>query len=98
MEPIARAWRGQERLWKVFWLYNFLLGSAVIAAIDAVPAEQVVLVIFILVTALAWAVWVGVSLWRCAFNSSWRGWGYIARGLVVLSVFLVCIGIFVPLV
>ena len=32
------------------------------------------------------AVWVLVAMWRCAFNVNWRGWGYIVRGILILTV------------
>jgi hypothetical protein len=98
LNAILASWKGKERLWKVFWIYNWLFGTAVGIGVEAaskalpVPAFLVVAVLV-----LIWAVWVTVSLWRCAFNSSWRGWGYIVRAIVVLAVIAIVfavIGIF----
>jgi hypothetical protein len=76
LKAILASWKGHERLWKVFWIYNWLCGTAVGIGVEA--AAKVLpwpALLVIAVFALIWAVWVTVSLWRCAFNSSWRGWG-----------------------
>jgi hypothetical protein len=87
MNAIKASWNGQERLWKVFWIYNWLFGIAIGLASEA--AESALprpVSLAVSVFGLAWAVWVTVSLWRCAFNADWRGWGYVVRAIVVLAV------------
>ena len=32
-----------------------------------------------------WFVWLTVSIWRCAMNSGWRGWGVLARLSIVAA-------------
>ena len=87
MDAIKASWNGNERLWKVFWIYNWLFGAAFDLAWQvAEPRLPVAAQAVLGLLALVWAVWVLVSLWRCAFNSSWRGWGYIVRGFVVVCV------------
>ena len=83
MKEVVMAWKGEEKLWKVFWLYNVLLGICFSKAFDFVPEESVSLTLILLALALIWTVWVMVSLWRCSFNTRWKGWGYLARALVI---------------
>jgi hypothetical protein len=94
LDAILASWKGHERLWKVFWIYNGLFGTAVgigVAAAAKVLPWPALLVIAVFV--LIWVVWVTVSLWNCAFNSSWRGWGYIVRAGVVLGIIAIVIAL-----
>ena len=80
MSWIKRAWRGEERLWKVFWVYGVLLAAglsiaAFIAKILLGPVGYIVLA----VVRIAYSIWLLVAQWRCAFNVEWTFWGYIAR-------------------
>jgi len=98
VDTIVASWKGNERLWKVFWIYNWLVGTAVGIGVEAASNSlpmSAFLVVAVLI--LIWAVWVTVSLWRCAFNASWRGWGYIVRavvGLAVIATVLAAAGLF----
>ena len=85
MGDLKNAWSGGERLWKVFWLYNMVLGTFLSVTFDVVAEENLLLLGLLSGVMIIWAVWVTVSLWRCAFNTDWRGWGYIVRALVLLS-------------
>jgi len=87
---VRGAWNGDTPLWKAFWLY-FVLGlnfgvliAGYVFGLVGIPSFAVWIVIAPAV------VWAAVSVWRCAFNARWRGWGYIAR--VVLIVQLVGVG------
>ena len=88
---ITEAWQGHEKIWKVFWIYHVLVSVSVGIALESYlnaflwKAGLAVSVAF-LIAALVWVVWCYVSLWRCAFNSRWSGWGYIVRAYVVLNV------------
>jgi len=95
MNEIKKSWKGEEKLWKVFWIYNFLLGGLInigIGQTEKLEAEYMLW--FLIIVTLIWVVWVSVSLWRCAFNASWKGWGYIVRGFLVLSLVIGCLAIF----
>jgi len=98
MNAIKASWTGNERLWKVFWIYNWLFGTAI--GVGSEAAEKALPWPALLVISLftvVYAIWVIVSLWRCAFNASWRGWGYIVRVMVVVTVIgmvLVGVGVF----
>jgi ankyrin repeat protein len=84
----------RTRAWKLFWL--FLVPTVLLAlALDTFVGRLLLLMLLIWLPAwlvigsvvgyallpLAAAVW----LWRCAFNSSSRFWGYANRGVAVLS-------------
>lgn len=79
---IKRAWKGEEKLWKVFWLYGvvggFLLNFVVGLAIGKGMVGFLV--------QLPYAIWIMVSEWRCAWNASAKFWGVIVRILVVFGV------------
>src|SRR3974390_125738 len=79
-----RAWRGEQPLWKVFWLYGVVTSSALIAIyviaffIDRVTLRQVLLFCFAPYTA-----WILVSVWRCANNTHEWFWTLLARFLTM---------------
>ena len=66
-DPFLRAWRGEERLGRAFWLYGVAGSCAILVfcliAIDgaSAAAHQVALLVFGLYT--CWAL---VSIWRSA--------------------------------
>lgn len=95
-EIILKGWRGEERMWKVFWFYyvlfsfviviaympKFILESQGVALSVTVHAAYSLTLLIVLV---AWLVWIVVSLWRCAFNNEWRVWGYLVRGMLIVQ-------------
>ena len=91
-ERITKAWSGQERLVVVFWGYYLVLSLIITALIPialglAGSAGGAKIALFLGVPLIiAYTVWVLVSLWRSALNCRWKGWGYMARVLVVLSI------------
>lgn len=97
MKDIKAAWKGEERLWKVFWIYNFLFGIALGIAMDHVPRFGLIIEAIVYTVVLIWAIRVFVALWRCAFNARWKGWGYVVRGVVVLGLVGLVISIFGPI-
>jgi hypothetical protein len=79
-----RAWRGEQPLWKVFWVYGVVTSGVLITFyviafyIDRIALRQVLLLCFAPYTA-----WILVSVWRCANNTEERIWGLFARLLTV---------------
>lgn len=79
-----RAWRGEQPLWKVFWVYGVAASTALITFyviafyVDRIALRQVLLLCFAPYTA-----WILVSVWRCAENTEERIWGLFARFLTV---------------
>ena len=82
-EPEIRAWRGAAPLWKVFWGYGVLASAVLIFLyVRAVYQDRVVVQQALLVCSACYAVWVLVSVWRCAKNAP-PFWGLLARWLTV---------------
>jgi hypothetical protein len=83
-EPEVRAWRGQQPLWKVFWVYGVAASSVIVALYaSAIYAGQRSLQQVLLLVFSAYTVWILVSVWRCADNARERVWGLFARMLTV---------------
>jgi hypothetical protein len=80
-----RAWRGEEPLYKVFWVYgvvvSFIMAIFFGAALYAKRAglQEALLVLFAVYT-----IWILVSVWRCAKNTQEAYWGLLARQLTVI--------------
>ena len=91
---ILRAWQGQERLWKVFWIYGVILGiilqviGSVVAALYGVALQIPALIFYIIYT-----IWLLVAEWRCAFNAEWKIWGYVVRILIIFGQIIIIIGV-----
>ena len=87
-QSLGGHWRGEARLASAFWLLGiaggFAIGLAVRLAETLAPRDEMLRTSAGLVL-LAYSVFTWVSVWRCAKNTSWIGWAYLARGCVVLS-------------
>jgi hypothetical protein len=93
-----RAWRGEERLWKVFWLYSVLGPIVAYLALIVVPLETKNIVIvsysyFFALLAVFNSMLV-VPLWRCAANTSWWLWTRLARIEVLLLIVQILVFVF----
>ena len=99
MNIIKKCWRGEEKLWKVFWLYGVLLKIVVRLALAGVAAISPVIAgilgIAVLLLAIPYIVWSLVSTWRCAFNVRQEFWGYMARIYVCVVPVLVIFGMLI---
>ncbi len=88
LEFLKKSWNGSEKLWKVFWLYYFLVNIVLNIALKMLPgffgSLPNLLAIPIMVIVWAYIVWILVSLWRCAFNTEWKVMGYVVRVIVVI--------------
>src|SRR5664279_2270012 len=79
-----RAWRGEQPLWKVFWVYGVVTSGVLITFyviafyVDRIALRQILLFCFAPYTA-----WILISVWRCANNTEERIWGLFARLLTV---------------
>src|SRR5664279_342464 len=79
-----RAWRGEQPLWKVFWVYGVVASGVLITFyviafyVDRIALRQVLLLCFAPYTA-----WIPVSVWRCANNTREKLWSLLARLLTV---------------
>jgi len=83
-------WQGRATLFSAYWFLG-VLGNIVFSAIAKVLAFQelhIVSVVFGMMW-IAYSVFALTSIWRCSWNTSWKGWGYIARTFVVIHVIIV---------
>jgi hypothetical protein len=101
MRWLKRAWQGEERLWKVFWVYGVAvscigfftalaveIGTAMSTGVVGTPSESTCFFVYdawLAVSSCYW-VWIIVSLWRCAFNVKQRLLGDGARILAACIV------------
>lgn len=80
--PELRAWRGQQPLWKVFWLYGVATSCALIAIyVFAFLSERAALRQILVLCFAPYTAWILVSIWRCSNNESF--WSLLARLLMV---------------
>lgn len=103
---ILKAWRGEESLRKVFWVYtvlgllpfsfllNFLQLVGVSAEKNGHSTNGLLSLMAVLgVIFLVYMVWAVGSLWKCSFNVKWKWWGYLSRAGVLWFVFLFVTGV-----
>lgn len=100
-DGIRTYWRGQGPLWKVFWLWG-VVGSWILAGLFgaawATLGMSWGLYTVTGVVMIAYTVWILVSVWRCARNSTTEHWGQIARFLTVAwALNIVLVGAFLGL-
>lgn len=100
LPPPIKVRKGEERLWKVFWLYNVtvvLLFSLIINFIRKIglslenhhdPTRLIMGIELVLgILYIAYLIRALISLWKCAFNVDTKVWGYLARLYVLMYVF-----------
>ena len=76
-------WEGKASLASAFWLVG-VLGGAVLRVLFHVLGSSE-LVFSRVAIWLPYTVFALVSIWRCAWNSKWEGWGQLARVIVVVN-------------
>jgi len=90
---LFKAWRGEERLWKVFWIQH-LIGTAVIgllfSALTIILVNafhyQIPIIVFkflAVILIVPYGILALCLLWKCAFNVHWKFLGYFCRVYVV---------------
>ena len=93
---VKRAWRGQEKLVKVFWIYGtapygFFLLLAYISTtmlFHAIISEKTGAFIGTLLHLIyfVYTILFFILIWKNAFNTKTKIWAYMARVFVVLSI------------
>ena len=90
-------WDSSHRLWQAFWLLFVLgntLGVSIISAMMLMPLAALGLSqngsIFTMLLNVAMPVLTGISVFKCAKNSSHPAWGILACNVVVLWIIWVC--------
>jgi hypothetical protein len=92
IEVIRDHWHGRAKLWTAFWLFGVLgfgllhvLVPLVVRGGDIIVSLPKPLIGSALVAVLlVYYVFFAVATWRCAPNSNWRVWGWLARALIVV--------------
>lgn len=82
---MLRIWRGEERLWKVYWLVAILGGWALGTLVSTMVGTGFLHDLLGLSVLVIFAVYCGVGVWRCAFNVQRVIWGYAARTIIAVS-------------
>jgi hypothetical protein len=96
---IKNYWYGKARLANAFWLLGVLGGvfatfifrvflNLVVLQIPNFPL-RIILLSISFIFLLGFIIFVYVSIWRCAWNTDWKGWGYIARFLIFLKISII---------
>jgi len=88
MQWFKKAWKGEEKLWRVFWLYWFLGNIALsllipFIALFSLPLVNMIASVVSLIS-LVYFVMSMILVWRCAFRTKHEYWGYIARVVIFL--------------
>lgn len=86
MNFVKRAWRGEEKLWKIFWIFGVAFGFAYNYLLSLFSGGAVFWALVALF--IVYDIWLSVALWRCAFNSGLKIWGYIARIIAVILIIM----------
>lgn len=88
-QSLRAHWKGQASLVSAYWLLWILGGALFYLSLLLLIKSQASQAIFVSVVFVwfAYIAFSGVSVWRCAWNSSWKGWGYLARVIVIIGVF-----------
>lgn len=92
MNFLRRAWVGEERLWKVWWLLGMPLNvvTAVFSvwaeepSVAATPASALVTLVGFFVIAAAYFAWCNMA-WSCAKNVDNKAWTNIVKVFIVLG-------------
>jgi|ERR1019366_22795 hypothetical protein len=94
MKWFRRAWRGEEKLWRVFWLYSVLVPLTAYLFLIVLPiriyATPLVTYSYFFVGWAALNCWLIVPMWRCGDNTNWWVWTRLARINVLIMFVEVC--------
>jgi hypothetical protein len=99
IQSFKLAFIGQEKLWKVFWMWGFVGSFAIsfLLFLLMMLSEMVSLGsigrIAVSLIFVAYFIWLAVAIWRCAFNAHWKIWGYVARAFLALQIILMVIAV-----
>lgn len=100
MDALKQAWRGEERLKKVFLIYG-VAGNIAVSLLAYETDKHLWTMIgkIVYVLAFAYFVFSAVALWRCAFNTERPTAGRVVRILVlcvaVLQIFFLFFNVFI---
>lgn len=77
--PEMRAWRGEMRLWKVYWGYGVATSAALaLLYFGSVREGEAWLQQGVLAALALYTIWILVAVWRCAAGAPPQ-WRFLAR-------------------
>jgi len=87
IDKINKSINGEEKLWKVFWIY-WWLGVVLISAASNYVDEYFHEFgdLYFIAIFIPWFFWANISLWQCAFNAVVKYWGYLVRIIVIWQI------------
>ncbi len=87
-------WRGEKTLARVFWVYGILygaglkiaMGGIILALVSLSDSNDLIGIVSIPIAIIyfIYVIWILVSIWRSAFNTKYKFWGYVARLYVII--------------
>lgn len=83
MDIIKFARHGEEKLWVVFWGYGSLL-LLLIKTMNTIIEYDLRIISSIINISLF--IFYLIVLWRCAFNTKIKFFGYLTRGLIIIFI------------
>ena len=86
MDFVVTWFKGEERLWKPYWLGGVVGGICWQILSYLADFAGMFVSIFVLVLTVFYQCWLLPAIWRCAFNVNSNVWGYLARVSVVFAV------------
>ncbi len=75
---------GEESLSTAFWFVGFayVLSAFGMAALMGLVPHPAIILVCVLIT-VCFFIFYEISVWRCAGNTSWIGWSWAAKSIVV---------------
>ena len=80
------AWRGDLRLWQVFWIGKLLLSCALyllVSGLSALFDSNLPIMLYSLIFPF-YFIFISVAIWRCAPNTNNKIWMYLVRAQIIL--------------
>lgn len=96
---LFQSWRlalkGEMQLWRVFWIGHFLAYWVFVAlfAVLALLFDSNLASLLFAPFVLTYMLFVYFAMWRCAFNSNKKVYGYLARIYAGLALIAYVVGI-----
>lgn len=85
-QSLLAHWKGKARLSGAFW-FLWVLGNFAFAIATRIVGGEELTASGVLVNLiwLPYLVFAAIAVWRCAFNTGWKGWAYLARAFVLIN-------------
>ncbi len=86
--------RGRTSLWRVIWLYGFVVSIAYSLLAPLFPSTRAGLGTYV-AGGVAIGIVQSVMLWQCAFNSRYPRYGHWLRAMVVIGALAMLVVLYV---